>query len=656
MKSFVLKRFAFVAFVASLGSVQALTISNYSSAANDRFASGYPSAPVDNTSPSFVAADYDLSGVGWASTDVTKSFGFLSPVHYLAARHYGGAATINLQGDSSVVSVNEASMENTGYGLFLSEQTTGDLSLGTASSPVASSANIARYAVLDLNNSSFSNTPGNYTGLNVLVYGRGPNGTSSTRVGETTISGVTISGSNTFFTTPRTSVQVEVGDSGSPVFAGWTNPNGDAELTIVGNNAAINATSNYMNFLGTAEVMARLNALMTDDGYALRVVGNVSATWVGNSSTNIGSGSSWGLGSAPSDAYVLFDANTAVSRSVNVDTNTFLRGLYFKSSASSTDGFTFSGGNTLIIGRGGITNYDNSLQVINANLSLADHQYWDTGAGGITAGNIATNGRLLEIAGGEATNHITGTISGSGSLALTSGRLSLTGTSTYTGKTWVHQGVLEVDGSIASSSEVAVEQGASLTGHGRVSVITGAGSVDPGDSPGILTASAVNGSGGLDFNFEFTQLGSPDYADAAASGNDVLRLTGSTPFVTALDSDNVIRLYFNLSESLVYGDILRGGFFTDQPIDFLAQIENATILVYLAQLDGSVVYNSLAYEIYSGPFTFNLAIISESANFGGGNVNGSVLEVTAVPEPSVYALLVLGGMTLLVARRRLRST
>ena len=45
-----------------------LTINGYSTADNDRFVSGYPNAPVANTSSSFLGAGYDWSGVGWLST------------------------------------------------------------------------------------------------------------------------------------------------------------------------------------------------------------------------------------------------------------------------------------------------------------------------------------------------------------------------------------------------------------------------------------------------------------------------------------------------------------------------------------------------------------------------------------------------------------
>ena len=70
-----------------------------------------------------------------------------------------------------------------------------------------------------------------------------------------------------------------------------------------------------------------------------------------------------------------------------------------------------------------------------------------------------------------------------------------------------------------------------------------AGLVGPGNSPGILAATSVDPSGGLDFAFEFTQA-NPDYTNAAASGNDLLSISGLTPFTSSLTSANVVSIYF----------------------------------------------------------------------------------------------------------------
>lgn len=638
----------------SAGAVHALQVTNYNSTNNDRFVSGFATNPVANTSTNFVGAGFDWSGVGWSATDGTKGFGFISPQHYLVATHYRGAANIRLQQiDGTLATGSERGVTNTGYGVVpLSEPT--DLSLGTLNTLMVDPSQVARYAVLDLNASSTANSTAAYVNQAVYLYGRGTNGSQSPRIGLTTISSVTSSGTNQFFATPRTEVQMEGGDSGSPAFMVWTNVNGGKEVTIVGNNAAITASNNFINFLGTFQVMNALNTTMTQDGFALRVVGNSSNTWVGSSSTSIGNRGAWGLNgqaAVPSDRYVTFNGATAGNnRAVNVDSAANLRGLYFRSTTNSSLGFTFSGVNTLTVGRGGIVNYDISRQTFVASLLLGDHQYWDGGVGGITISNLNSNGKLLEVTGA-GTNRLTGNMSGSGGLAVSGGKMEVTGTNSYTGRTWVHAGQLSVNGRIDSSDGVSVGTYGSLAGSGHVAAVSGSGSIDPGNSPGILTAPSVDPTAGLDFNFEFTGL-NPVYTDALNSVNDLLRLTAATPFTASLGSINAVNIYFSFT-SLNPGSIYTGGFFTDQVADFLATIDQAAFNYYvLATGSGTVTYNGVNYDIYTG-YDIEITTVAQTAEFAGGTVNGRVTQFNVVPEPSTYALLAFGaGLFALVMWRR----
>jgi len=216
------------------------------------------------------------------------------------------------------------------------------------------------------------------------------------------------------------------------------------------------------------------------------------------------------------------------------------------------------------------------------------------------------------------------------------GTLTLSGTNTYTGATTVNAGKLIVDGSIASSSNVTVAAGATLGGHGNVSSVNGTGSIAPGNSPGILTATQVDPSTGMAFTFEFTKTGSPIYSDAAASGNDLLHLTGLTPFTTSLTSANQITVDFS-GASLAAGQSYRGGFFTD----------SATATSVIS--GGSFVF------IGTGGFTvtFDGFVVEPIADFASGTiVNGTVLEFdiaatgASVPECSTGILLfaALSGM------------
>lgn len=668
--------FAFVATAGSPRGAYALDVTGYSATVNDRFTSGFPTSPAPNTSGSFVGAPYDWSGIGWSTTTYAaasyKGFALLSPRHFLTAQHYenGGLVTkgVRIQGrDGQVATGTNTGIDNLGYGIMLTNVgvTAPDLALGTLGAPISAPANMARYAVLDLNHSSSAPTYANYTGLTTLAYGRGIATADSPRTATAVITSAgtwTADPTSTVALTSRSgtpSVQLVEGDSGSPLLVGWTNPAGGQELTVIGLNSAISGTDNIMSFLAVPGAMNAANAVMTPDGYALRTQGNANATWTGALNSSISLSGNWS-GGARTDQYVRFGAGGSVPTTVSMNVAANLRGLSFTSGTAATQGFTFSGANALTIGRGGLTNYSPLRQTFSASLTLGDHQYWDVGTGGVTAAAINTNGNLLEIAG-SGTARITGAVSGTGGLALSGHRLELTGSSSYTGGTWVHAGTLAVDGSIAASSGVILEAGAALAGTGRVSGISGAGAVGPGASPGILTATSVNPAAGLDFHFEFSQAGAPTWANAAASGNDVLRLTaGAAPITTALGAGNALNVYLGAT-SLSFGDTFQGGFFTDAAVDFLASIQNGSFAYYVLG-DGAgtaTTHNGQGYYVLDTSFwaDFDSVTLSTvtvpSANFAGGTVtNGRVMQITIVPEPGAALLALVGAGVAAAAMRR----
>lgn len=662
--------------------VFALDVTGYSATVNDRFTSGFPTSPVPNTSGSFVGAAYDWSGVGWSTTIYAassyKGLALLSPKHFLTAQHYenGGLLTQGVRirtNAGTVVSQTNTGIDNLGYGLILTNGgvTAPDLAMGTLAAPIAAPADVARYGVLDLYASSSSTTYSVYNNLPLLAYGRGATTNGSPRTAATSVNLAAAFNSNPVETAIRTlytgsgSVQLVEGDSASPLLHGWTNPNGGTELTVLGVNSATDfATYNYMSFLAVPGAMANTNAVMTPDGYALRTVGNVSGTWAGGSGSptqrdDLSRGGNWSGGSIPTDLYVLFNGTSSTVLSIDVNAATNLRGLSFRATGTSGDGFSFAGANAVTIGRGGVTNYDSDRQTFSASLTLGDHQYWDVGTGGVTAAAINTNGKLLEIAG-SGTARITGAVSGTGGLSFSGHRLELTGSSSYTGGTWGHAGTLLVNGTIAASSGVALDAGAALGGTGRVSAISGAGMVGPGNSPGILTATSVAPSGGLDFAFEFGQTGAPIWATGTASGNDVLRLTAGTPITSAMTTSNAINVYLGVT-SLANGDTFQGGFFTDASADFLSSIQNAAYTYYVLGNGAgtATTYNGQGYYLLDTTFwpAFEEVLVSTvtvpSANFAGGTVtDGRVMQLTIVPEPAAIGLALLGAALAAAVRRK----
>lgn len=245
------------------------------------------------------------------------------------------------------------------------------------------------------------------------------------------------------------------------------------------------------------------------------------------------------------------------------------------------------------------------------------------------------------------TGNITSISSINGIVKDGAGILVLDGTNTYRGSTYVNAGTLVINGSIATSSGVTVAENAVLSGSGRVSSISGAGTVGPGNSAGILSATNVSFSGGLDAVFEMSLIGEANWASATNSGNDVLRLMGATPILNSADTDNVFSFYFAGQGTYV------GGIFSDTNANFDSLISGATYQYYILDATGSVVYNGQNYRLLSDLFVSRSTVQITSADFAGGSVSdGWAQQFTVIPEPSTRLLFGLGMSGLIFLRRR----
>jgi autotransporter-associated beta strand protein len=278
--------------------------------------------------------------------------------------------------------------------------------------------------------------------------------------------------------------------------------------------------------------------------------------------------------------------------------------------------------------------------------------------------NVA-NGITKSYGNGTAAN--SGVITGAISLKKSGlGTQVLGDANTYTGTTTVDAGTLAVNGSLLNSGSVLVNANGFLGGSGSVGAIRGAGTVGPGNSPGILTATSVDPTAGTDFRFEFTAL-NPTYTSATASGNDLLHLTSnSSPFASGtFTSGNIISIYLNsstINDSLLAGQntTFSGGFFVDGTYALASALSPASFAYYTTMSalgTGSAVnyggtdYYLLNSEIAAKTTLSNTAV--SSAGFSTGTVAGTVLTFNAVPEPSAQSLLAL-GMAALVAVRSMR--
>lgn len=258
-------------------------------------------------------------------------------------------------------------------------------------------------------------------------------------------------------------------------------------------------------------------------------------------------------------------------------------------------------------------------------------------AGTLVAGNAAAfgtgavvvNGGTLDLGSYAIGNAVTvngGSLANAGSY---SGATTITGTVSL--------------GNVPNST-VTVAAGGVLQGTPTVASLGGAGLVSPGNSPGIITAGTLDPSGGIDFALEFTGT-APDYGTAAASVNDVVRLTAGSPFLSSLTGDNVVDVYLNVN-SFAVNDSFQGGFFTTLSAnDLLTALSGATFNFFGKATGGSVAFNGESYNpltSFAGITGATVSTTAVTANFGGGNVTGSAMQFVIVPEPTALALAGLG--------------
>jgi fibronectin-binding autotransporter adhesin len=335
---------------------------------------------------------------------------------------------------------------------------------------------------------------------------------------------------------------------------------------------------------------------------------------------------------------------------VLADGTDFAAGILKRTSGTTTIGAdnTFTGGinvqgGTLQLGAGGSFDAASSLALSSgATMDLGNKAQTFSAVSGL-GGTVAMGSGALTV-NGNNDSVFAGAITGTGPFTKSgSGTVTLSGNNTYTGGTVVNAGELNVNGSIAGGA-VTVSSGASLSGSGTVGAISGAGAINPGNSPGILTAPSVNPSDGLSFNFEFSSL-NPTYSNASASLNDVLRLTAATPFTESLTSLNVVKIFFNV-DVFEEGQLYTGGFFTDAQGGFLDEIVNASFNYYVKDASGTFSYGGQTYAALGAGLAIDLTTINQSADFAGGDINGQVVQFEVIPEPSTYALLVLGAAAL----------
>jgi fibronectin-binding autotransporter adhesin len=265
-------------------------------------------------------------------------------------------------------------------------------------------------------------------------------------------------------------------------------------------------------------------------------------------------------------------------------------------------------------------------------------------AGGTTgslAGDIVNSATVLVNRSDAVT--LAGVISGSGTVTKQgAGNLILTGPSTYTGATSVSAGRLSVNGALGDSP-VAVLAAAELGGSGSiggaVSVATG-GTLSPGNSIESLGTGSVTFDSGATFAYEVNSS-----------------LLGSLGIAADL-------LVVNGNLDIASGSLLTLTDLASTPNPFIEDTTIFALINYSGSWDGGLfTYGGLPLADGS-MFTVGSQrwVIDYNSPTGGLNFtadylpSGSFVTITAVPEPSTYAMalasLACGGYSMWRRRKR----
>jgi autotransporter-associated beta strand protein len=281
--------------------------------------------------------------------------------------------------------------------------------------------------------------------------------------------------------------------------------------------------------------------------------------------------------------------------------------------ASGAGGMVFTGSNSFVTS-GGARNIISGTRNANEGFNLN---------GQTATFNVAT--------GSDATSdlQITGTIWNGGNVVKTgAGRLEISGVQQYSGTTTVSGGSLILNGNISSSSLTTVQTGATLSGSGTVGSLTvdSGGSVNPGNSPGILN---VDG----------------DYSQAGALTIEINGLAAGTQHdqvnvdLTSGDLDGSVTLSGSLVAAFGGGSYANGN------------------LLFILLNDGSDAiggsFSGLAQnDIVANYGGFDWRISYSADSVGNSFTGGNDIALMAVPEPGAALL---GGLGMLALLRRRRA-
>ena len=237
----------------------ALIIQDHDPAVNDRFASGYPDAPVPNTDAKFLGKGMDLSGVGWWKREPRYSVALISSRNFACAKHLSpeaGDGIVFLGGDGHLHEYHVAKVQPVELGKKGDDTVYADTAIGTLEETVPADDQVTHYPV------AFSRKgieP--FIGKQILMYGH------MAKLGINEIEeGILVPGVSSEFNFDTTALSTgwgksEPGDSGSPSF-----------IVIGGKPALVGTHWKDDTDSMVSGLIPQIDTMLTADGERLNVV------------------------------------------------------------------------------------------------------------------------------------------------------------------------------------------------------------------------------------------------------------------------------------------------------------------------------------------------------------------------------------------------
>jgi uncharacterized protein with beta-barrel porin domain len=291
---------------------------------------------------------------------------------------------------------------------------------------------------------------------------------------------------------------------------GFTGQSAGKPVTITGsiiNNGTINASTfsgiSVSGYKGGVTISAGIVNTGTINATNGTGIGLYGATIIGGVANNGGTITAKGVGILVGSTAQASGASSVTGGVTNTGTISGKTGILVNGGATVAGGITNSGslsGTSAAIdvtGEGAASVINQQAGTITGNILLSALADTVNITGGSISGNIVGQGssNTVNFALGAGTFTYSNTISGVNAVNVNSGTVRLTGTNTYPGATTVNGGILDVEGSIATSSLTTVNNSGVLTGAGTVgnTTVASGGEFAPGNgTPG--TSMTVSGN------------------------------------------------------------------------------------------------------------------------------------------------------------------